>query len=106
MNTLTPYQKRSLAFYLAHKDKKLTMTSMWIFNAKLYALLLIGSLAIAVILYLTVGGPVTAICVSLIVGTLARDVGTFRKSVMNWPLLNEIIDWKKAEELSADRKDS
>jgi hypothetical protein len=99
MKKLTYYQKKSLEFYLAHKDKQVTLISMFVFNIRLYAW--IGVLSLGIILfYYFLGGPQAAcIVAALIVGMLLRDIGTFRKSIRNWPLLQEIIDWDKATSL-------
>ena len=88
-----------MEFYLHYKDKKLTMGAMWIFNAKLYFWMLLVFISIILLYYLLVGIEAASIVAAALVGVLLRDIGTFRKSVRNWPLLNEIIDWDKAAAL-------
>ncbi len=99
---LTYYQKRSLEFYLIQKDKQPTLISMFVFNIRLYAwtgVLFIG----AILFYYFLSGLEAAyIAGALFVGVFLRDIGILRKSVRNWPLLQEIIDWDKAALLTEE----
>jgi hypothetical protein len=96
MEKLTYYQKKSLEFYLAHKDKRVTLISMYRFNARLYAWIGVLCLGVTLFYYFLVDLQAACIVGALFVGMLLRDIGTFRKSIRNWPLLQEIIDWDKA----------
>jgi hypothetical protein len=104
MKKLTYYQRKSLEFYVAHKDKQVTLISMFIFNIKIYAWIGVLSLAITLFYYFVGGLQAAFIVGALFVGVFLRDIGTFRKSIRNWPLLQEIIDWDKATMLMEENK--
>jgi hypothetical protein len=37
--------------------------------------------------------------VGMLVGTLARDVGTFRRVLQVWPALSQVLDWHRVDEV-------
>jgi hypothetical protein len=99
MNKLTPYQKRTLEFYLAHKDKNLTIVDMWLFNARTYILnLAIYSVAV-LLCYAMTGSGGAVLAAAALAGAYLRDLVISVKAVRNWPLLKEITDWEKAASL-------
>jgi hypothetical protein len=105
MKKLTSYQKKSLEFYLAHKDRQITFLSMYRFNAKLYAWIGILILGVTFFYYFLGGLQAAGIVFALFMGMLARDIGTFWKSIRNWPVLQEIIDWDKATSIMESAED-
>ena len=99
MNKLTNFQKRTLEFYLAHKDKNLTIVDVWLFNARTYFLnLALYSVAVLLCYAMTGSGGATLAAVAF-AGAYLRDLAISAKTVRNWPLLKEITDWEKAASL-------
>jgi hypothetical protein len=58
-------------------------------------------IAPGVFLFWTIGlGPnALSIPISLLMGMAIRDLGQYRAFVRAWPALEEVIDWRRAEEL-------
>jgi hypothetical protein len=99
MNKLTRYQMRTLEFYLAHKEKNLTIVEMLLFNARTYTLnLAIYSVAV-LLCYAMTGSGGAALAAAAFAGAYLRDLAISVKAVRNWPLLKEITDWEKAATL-------
>lgn len=40
----------------------------------------------------------------LLVGALARDVGTFRRALQAWPALLQVLDWQRVEQALSEEK--
>ena len=60
--------------------------------------LLIG--AIGIFLFLWAGWPLASgFFAGMVVATYARDIGWYRRMVQSWPLMREITDWNRVDEL-------
>ena len=40
----------------------------------------------------------------LLLGALARDVGTFRRVLQAWPALSQVLDWQRMEQVLGEEK--
>ena len=45
------------------------------------------------------------ILVGMVIGTLSRDLGAFRKTVRVWPALAAVLDFNRIDQLLADGDD-
>ena len=69
-------------------------------SRRVYLLLFLLFGALAGLLYLFVA-PVAATYVALaLVVAILRDVGYFRRSAKLWPVLEQVLDWKRIEQLA------
>lgn len=65
-------------------------------------LLIVGGIGIA--FFLWAGWPVaSALFAGMVFATFVRDLGWFRRMIQSWPLLQEITDWNKVDELIKQR---
>jgi len=103
---LTPRQRRILEFYLKHQESvpttgelvwgwlKVWIVPLSVFSVMIFMLYFMNPLSLssygATLNYLAI------FLVALVLGAFLRDISYLRQTKVVWPLLQEIIDWKKA----------
>lgn len=93
-------QKRQLMFYTYFRDREMSVFSLFFFNWRLYAFLLVMcAISVAAMLYLRVPLYAWAFGLTYLVIVL-RDAGAFRRSCRTWPLVREVLDWSKVDQLA------
>ena len=98
---MTPLLRRNLRLYLRHRGQRMTITSLLWANRRMYALLATAFGLFAVFLYYAIG-PFAAWYIGVAFATLlARDIGFYRRSAMLWPVLEQVFDWERVEQLAA-----
>jgi hypothetical protein len=100
MEKFTPIQKQALGLYLHFRKVDPTILRLFVYNARLYLLLFLLGAPIVIAESIFVTQWFGWLSLAFIFGAISRDIGHFRKTVRNWALVREIIDWKKAEELN------
>ncbi len=96
---MTPLQRRNLNIYSQFRGKKMTVLGLLRANARIYAILVFAFIAFGIYCYWFFG-----IVGASLVGVsgftvMLRDIGYFRRSAKFWPVLDDLIDWQKADEL-------
>ena len=99
MENLTQVQVRTLGLYLHFRTVNPTILRLFGYNTKLYLILLVLSSIVTALVWFFVQSAVGCLFITFILGAIVRDIGHFRRTVRNWPLVREITDWEKAEEL-------
>lgn len=97
--TLTPQQTAQLRILNGFRATPPTIrryvTMAWK-NTLLLTLLCLGAAAF----FYWGGWPAASgVFVGMLIGTLARDLGWYRKLVRNWPLSEASTNWSRVEEL-------
>jgi hypothetical protein len=98
MKNLTNFQKRTLTFYLQHQTSEMTILRLFAFNWRIYLwFFILGALALALASVLP---SFTYVVIGMLFGTLLRDIRGFYGTAKIWPLVREITDWNKAQEIA------
>ena len=98
---MTRLQQRNMRLWLRFRDQRMTILGLIWANRRMYLLLFVafGLLAICAHFYF---GPIgSSFLLVALAAVLLRDVGFYRRSVAVWPLLQQVFDWKKVEELAS-----
>ena len=93
-------QRRHLQLYLRFRGRRMTVTGLIWASRRVYALLFLLLGALAALLYFFIN-PAAAACAGLaLVVAILRDIGYFRRSTKVWPILEEVLDWSRVEQLA------
>ena len=93
--------RRNLQLYLRHREQRMTITGLLWANRRMYALLATAFGLFAAFLYYAVGAFAAWYIGVAFATLLARDIGFYRRSVMLWPVLEQVFDWDRIEQLAA-----
>ena len=78
----------------------MTIAELFGANRKIYGLVLLLFGVLGWLLYAFVT-PTSAACLGLaLTAVILRDIGYFRRSVMIWPTLEQVLDWNRVEQLA------
>lgn len=96
---LTTQQRRQLVKLREFRTSPPTISTYvrdgW--RASIY-IIIVGSIGIA--FFLWAGWPVASgLFGGMVLATLVRDIGWYRRIVKSWPLQREITDWTRVEQL-------
>ena len=97
---MTNLQRRNLQLYLRYRGRRMTIAGLFWANRRTYLLMcvLLGAIAAFVS---TLAGHIGAAFVGVAGAVvILRDIGYFRRSAAIWPLLEQIIDWDRVEQLA------
>lgn len=100
-DALTPYQRRSLKFYLRYREQRMTFFGLLWANRRWFLFLFTAFGALAAFVYFDYGTFGAAFVAVAFTFTVLTDIGSYRDSVRIWPVMQKVIDWKKVEELSS-----
>ena len=78
------------------------LSSLIWFNRRIYALLFIMAVTSAIAAYWAFDVLGVAFVVVAYGTMFLRDIGWYRRSKINWPLIRDLIAWEKVIELKAD----
>ncbi len=102
--SLTPLLRSTLRYYQGYRDKPPTLWSLWEQSSKNHAILFMVVSLGSIYLYLDVSRAVGLFFAGIGVGAILRDIGRFRAFARIWPVLAQILDWKKIDDLLDDRE--
>ena len=98
---MNPIQRRNLQLYQHFRKQPMTILRLFWANRRIYLFLLIIFGAFAALVYFAFDFYGAAIVGVALVVLMLRDFAFYRISVAIWPLLREILDWNKIDELLA-----
>ena len=96
---MTPLQRRNFQLYVQYRGRRMTIAGLLWANRHIYLLLFLvfGAFAAAIDFAL---GPSAAKSVGVAFAVLVlRDIGFYRRSVMLWPALEQVLDWSLVERM-------
>jgi len=97
--TPTNLQNRNLELYAKYRNDRPCLRNLIAFNrARYYPIFVIMAIGV-IFLVLPDFHIFGIIIISMTAGVLIRDLGFFRHTVLIWPLVQEIIDWNKVDQL-------
>lgn len=70
-------------------------------NRRMYVLLFLAFSVLAALAYSQFGSLGASYLLVSFVAVVVRDIGFYRRSIAIWPILEQIVDWQKAEDLAA-----
>lgn len=105
---MTPLQRRNLEIYLRFRERPMTIFGLFWANRRIYFLLLLAFSAFSALVYFIYGRTGAAFVGVAFAVLILRDIGFYRRSVAVWPMLRDLLDWSKVEQLtsSPDNHDS
>ncbi|AHX16414.1 hypothetical protein CH75_17435 [Dyella jiangningensis] len=100
MGMMNRTQKRQLELYVHFRDRDMSVLALFLFNWRLYVfILVIGGLSVAAMIHLR--SPLFAWAFALgYLLIVLRDTGGFLRTSRAWPMVREVLDWSKVDELS------
>jgi hypothetical protein len=98
---MTPPQRRSLQLYLHFREQPMTVASLLWANRRIYLILLLLFGAMAAFAYSTFGSTGAAFLAVAFTVVLLRDIAHCRRSAAIWPVLQQVLDWKKIEQFAS-----
>ena len=103
---LTKIQRIVLQRYQGYRRRPPTLLGLFRQSWQVGAILIVAS---AIVIWFAYNSHVfwaAYLVAGLLVGALARDVGSFRRFLQVWPTLSQILDWQRVEqELSQEQAD-
>ena len=102
---MTAMQQRYLQLCLRFRGRRMAIAGLLWASRRIYAVLLLLFSAAAGLLYILVTPAAPAYVGSALVVVILRDIGYFRRSVMLWPVLEQVLDWNHVEQLARRPKD-
>jgi hypothetical protein len=82
------------------------MTRLQLRNLRIYLLFVLCFAAFGAFLYHQFGPPVAGYVAVAFVSIVLRDIGYFRRSVRIWPILQQVLNWPKIEQLVSSKESS
>lgn len=95
---ITRTQRKSLENLQNLRNDGPSVVSQMRRNAGVFISLLIGALVLVPIGFM-VDAWIGTFTIGLFVGTLVRDIRGFRQWNRLWPVMEQVMDWKRIEEL-------
>ena len=99
---LTRFQRKTLENYRRFHDTPPSFGRMIMLAWRGLALLIVYFMFLTFISFYAEISSVGFICIGMCVGALSRDLGLFRRYVELWPVLSQVFNWPKINELLAD----
>ena len=99
---LTALERKLLVTYRAWHDRPPTLLRMVGMNWKPFLFLLVyglGSFALCVSFHIP---NVGYLVLGFVCGAILRDLGTFRRLYKLWPFLDEVLNWRRIDQLLDD----
>jgi hypothetical protein len=96
---MTRIQRRNLQLYLHFRGTKMTIPRLIRYNARMYMLTILIFAIAGGFFYAVAGGLGASFAGVALIVLFLRDIGWYRRSIAIWPLLQQILDWRKVEEL-------
>ncbi|MEP6668977.1 MAG: hypothetical protein ABJF10_07495 [Chthoniobacter sp.] len=101
---MTPLQRRNLRVYLQYRERSMTVLGLFRANLPIYFYLLFFFGFVGALFYCAGGWRVTSYLAVALVTMLARDIGYFRRATRIWPVLRQVLDWQKVEQLASSEE--
>ena len=98
---MTRLQRRNLQLYLHFRERPMTVFALLWSNRRIYFLLLLVFGGMGAFVYSMFGASGAAYLAVAFVITVARDIGFYRRSAGIWPVLQQVLDWNKIEQLTS-----
>ena len=102
------YDRRVLLIYLSMRDKPPTYLRLFARMIPSYLILcsvpILAFMGVMVLRSTIWVIPLLAgvLFVGFLLGVLTRDLGIFRRTILIWPVLSDIINWERVEQLLDD----
>jgi hypothetical protein len=96
---MTPLQRRNIKLYLQFRDQPMSILGLIWANRRMYLLLCFIFGVVAAVVYAFCGALVASFFGVAFVAVFVRDIGFYRRSIAIWPVLLQVLDWSKVEEL-------
>jgi len=101
--SMTPLQRRNLQLYLRFREHSPTVSALLWANRRNYLILLSALGGLGGFFYLAVGGVSASFFAVAFVISVLRDIGHYRRSIDIWPVLRQVLDWNKIDQLAQAR---
>lgn len=98
---MTRLQQRNLRIYLQYRERPMTIAGLVWANRRIYILLLVLFGTVGGLFYNAFGAAIAGYVGVAFVAIILRDIGYFRRSARIWPVLQQVLDWQKVEQLAA-----
>jgi len=103
---LTKIQRIVLQRYQGYRQQPPTLLGLFRQSWQVEAILIVASALVIWFAYNSYVFWAVYLVAGLLVGALARDVGSFRRFLQVWPALSQVLDWQRVEqELSQEQAD-
>ena len=103
---LTKIQRIVLQRYQGYRQQPPTLLGLFRQSWQVEAILVVASVLVIWFAYSSHQFWAAYLVAGLLVGALARDVGSFRRFLQAWPALSQFLDWQRVEQaLSQERAD-
>jgi len=101
MQPLTRRQRRQVAAYLYFKHRPMSISALFWYNRRIYALIAAACLLSTALAYWLNDWVLVAIVVVAYSTMLLRDAAYYWRSKSIWPVLQEVIAWGRLEQVAA-----
>jgi hypothetical protein len=98
---MTRLQQRNLRIYLQYRERPMTIAGLVWANRRIYILLLVLFGTVGGFFYNAFGAAIAGYVAVAFLVILVRDIGYYRRSVKIWPVIQQVLDWQKVEQLAA-----
>ena len=98
---MTPLQGRVIESYLLFRDQPMTIAGLFRLNRSAYLRAVLAFCALGTLAEYALGTTGAACVATAFAVMLLRDFGFYRRSVAIWPVVREVLDWKKIEQLAS-----
>jgi|GEM_PF-1871853 len=101
----TAAQRLNLRVYLHFRDRPMTISGLFWASRRTYLLLTLFFGLAAALFYWLLGEIAAGFMLTAYAVLILRDIGHCRRSVQVWPMVREVLDWSKVEQLAAQQRD-
>ena len=102
---LTALQRTVLESYRTFLESPLTIWRMIVHSSKYNAILFIFFSLMSIISYLEVSESAGFLVAGMGAGAILRDLAHYRQRVRIWPVVKQVLDWQKIDDLLAGREE-
>ena len=98
---MNPLQHRSLQLYLYFRERPMTVAALLWANRRVYLIMGLFFGGLGSFVYSQFGSEGAVLVAVAFVTVVLRDIGYWRRSVKIWPVLKQVLDWNKVEQLAS-----
>jgi hypothetical protein len=99
---LSPLQRKTLLQYKSYYEQHPTLSSLIVRAGRHYSLMFVVFLCAAILCFMIDIKPIGYTMIGMLAGALSRDLGTFRRLVMVWPAIRQIVNWQAVDSLLSE----
>jgi hypothetical protein len=99
---MTPFQARAFKAYVRFQEQPMSVRSLLRANAKAHGIMFLLFVPLGLLAYAVTGWVLPAFVGTAFFVALARDIGHYRRTVLIWPALRQVLDWNEMEAMIAE----